>query len=79
MKNWPWIVLAALTALTIIGQFMEHHYWWEAVPGFFAAFGFIGCLLIIFCAKFLGSLMVSQKPDYYKNSNPKEEVNPNAH
>ena len=79
MKQWHWIVLAALTVLTVIGQFVESHYWWEAVPGFFAAFGFVGCLLIIFGAKFLGGLMVSQKPDYYDKIKKQEDVNTHAH
>jgi Ni,Fe-hydrogenase I cytochrome b subunit len=79
MKQWHWIVLIALTALTVVGQFIEHHYWWEAVPGFFAVFGFVGCLLIIFIAKSLGGLMVSQKPDYYDKFKKHEEAKTDAH
>ena len=83
MKTWHWIALALLTVATIIGQFIEAHYWWEKVPGFFAAFGFIGCWLLIFGAKTLGNLMVSQKPDYYDKIAPamdqKEERNTDAH
>lgn len=83
MKTWHWIALAVLTAATVIGQFMESHYWWEAVPGFFAAFGFVGCLLLILGAKTLGNLLVSQKPDYYdriaKPDQKSEDVNDHAH
>lgn len=79
MKQWHWIVLAALTAMTVAGQFVESHYWWEAVPGFFAAFGFFGCLLIIFGAKFLGGHLVSQKPDYYDKIKKQEDVTTHAH
>lgn len=73
MKTWHWIVLALLTAATIVGQFMESRYWWEAVPGFFAAFGFVGCLLLIFGAKTLSGLLVSRKPDYYDKFAPQED------
>ncbi|EPR33084.1 hypothetical protein dsat_0525 [Alkalidesulfovibrio alkalitolerans DSM 16529] len=66
MKTWHWIALGALTVATVIGQFIESHYWWEAVPGFFAAFGFVGCLALIFGAKTLGKHVVTKDPDYYK-------------
>lgn len=79
MKQWHWIALAVLTALTVIGQFIDHHYWWEAVPGFFAAFGFVGCLAIIAFAKTLGGLLVSQKPDYYDKLKQHEDVKTDAH
>ena len=79
MKKIYWMAFAALTALTVAGQFMEHHYWWEAVPGFFAAFGFAGCLLIIFTAKSLVGLMVSKNPDYYDKFKKHEEAKTDAH
>jgi hypothetical protein len=79
MRKSYWIALVALTALTVIGQFIEHHYWWEAVPGFFAGFGFLGCLLIIFIAKALVSRLVSKNPDYYDKFKKHEDVKTDAH
>lgn len=79
MKKWHWIVIIALTALTIIGQFIEHNYWWEAVPGFFAVFGFVGSLILMYGAKFLANLFISQKPDYYDRLKKDQEVKTNAH
>lgn len=68
MKNLHWIIMALALLITVAAQYVGHpHYWWEKVPGFFAMFGFFGCLLIIFTAKTLGAVMVSRKPDYYKD------------
>ncbi len=79
MRAWQWMALALLTAATLIGQVIDSHYWWEAVPGFFAAFGFAGCWLIIFGAKVLGRFLVSRKPDYYEKFAQEEETRPDAH
>ncbi|MFO7708870.1 MAG: hypothetical protein R6V84_11900 [Desulfobacterales bacterium] len=79
MRTGHWIALVLLIVATLVGQFIEAHYWWEAVPGFFAAFGLVGCWLIIFGAKALGGLLVSRKTDYYEKFAEKEETSPDAH
>lgn len=83
MKQWHWIVLVGLTLLSVVGQFIEHHYWWEAIPGFFAVFGFVGSLVLIFVAKFCANLFIAQKPYYYdalqQDKDTDQEVNTNAH
>ncbi len=67
MRAWQKIFLALVLVLTILAQLKaKPYYWWEKVPGFFAIFGFLGCLLIIFGAKYLGKLLVRKDPDYYK-------------
>lgn len=67
MRAWQKIFLTLVLVLTLLSQFVAYpHYWWEKVPGFFAIFGFLGCLVIIFGAKYLGKLLVSKDPDYYK-------------
>ena len=60
------IVLAVL----VIGDWLlvdkEHaHTKAEHYPGFWAAFGFISCLLIIFVSKWYGHLGIMTKEDYY--------------
>lgn len=81
MKQWHWIILIIVFGLTVVGQFIDSHYWWEAVPGFFGAFGFAGCLLIIAVAKTLGGLLVSRKPGYYDQfkQQQQEDVKTDAH
>ncbi len=44
----------------------EHvHYPWDHIPGFYALFGFIACILIIVIAKTLGYKWLMKKEDYY--------------
>lgn len=67
MKITYWIILTVVLAMTLVAQILtEPYYWWDNILGFFAIFGFVGCLLLMFVAKLLGHIMVSQKPDYYK-------------
>ena len=40
-------------------------HFWEPWPFFEAAFGFGGCLLIVFFSKALGRLFIRKKEDYY--------------
>ena len=40
------------------------HFPWEEAPFFFAAYGFIGCVSLIFIAKGL-RVLVKKKEDYY--------------
>ncbi len=37
----------------------------EALPGFWALFGFVGCALLIIVSKWLGHAGVMQREDYY--------------
>jgi hypothetical protein len=68
MKPIHWIILIGVLVITLIAQMLtEPHYWWDRILGYFAIFGFVGCLLIMFVAKLLGHVMVSKKPDYYKD------------
>ncbi len=79
MKLWHWIAIIALTMATVVGQFIEHYYWWEAIPGFFAAFAFIGCMILMFGAKLLGKILVTKSPDYYEKLNPPKEEKTDAY
>ncbi len=56
----------ALVLLLAIDPFIPKHghFAWEEVPCFFAAYGFIGCVSLIFVAKGLRAL-VKKKEDYY--------------
>lgn len=68
MKTWHWIVLAVLTAASLVAEFsMEHHgdHWWSSIPAFYILYGFVGCVVIIFFSKALGKLVLQKKEDYY--------------
>jgi hypothetical protein len=56
----------SLVLLLAIDPFIPKHghFAWEEVPCFFAAYGFIGCVSLIFVAKGLRAL-VKKREDYY--------------
>ena len=57
---------AALLVLLVIDFFVSKHghFPWENAPGFYAVYGFIGCISLIFIAKLL-RMLVKRKEDYY--------------
>ena len=58
---------AALAILLALGFFVpgHPHFLWERLPGFFALYGFISCVVIIAVSKILGKLLLTRKEDYY--------------
>jgi len=57
----------SLLALLIIDFFLHKHvhFSWENAPCFYAVYGFIACVSLIFVAKLL-RLLVKRKEDYYE-------------
>lgn len=68
IKNLKIIFYIAL-AITVISDFFVVrkyvHFPWENVPGFYALFGFVACVLIIVLAKTLGYKWLMKKENYY--------------
>jgi hypothetical protein len=58
---------ASLILLLIIDFFIHKHaeFPWEGVPDFFAAYGFISCVLLIFIAKLL-RIFIKRKENHYE-------------
>ena len=56
----------SLVLLLVIDLFIPKHghFAWEEAPFFFATYGFIGCVSLIFIAKVL-RLLVKRKENYY--------------
>ena len=56
-------------ALTVIVDFFvtrkDIHFPWENIPGFYALFGLVACILIVVLAKTLGHRWLMRKEDYY--------------
>jgi hypothetical protein len=69
MKNWHWIVLGILFLVTLVFEFTYladyDSHWWNSVPAFYALFGFIGCIVIIYVAKFIAKNIVNRDINYY--------------
>ena len=53
--------------LDIVFQLGYGAFWWSKVPGFFAVFGFIGCIAIILGSKWMGKSWLQKKEDYYSD------------
>lgn len=66
-----WVGIAALVVLVLLDAVpaivnKEHaHTAAEHVPAFWAAFGLLGCLLLVILSKLFGHLVVSTREDYY--------------
>ena len=65
-----WRLLVVMLVGIVIADFMvarPHGYnFWDAIPGWGALLGFIGCGLIVLVSKFIGKKIgLSKKEDYY--------------
>ena len=62
-------VLFACIFLTCLLGFIfpnrHPHFWWQRIPVYDALFGFLGCVLIIHGAKWLGHRWLMRDEDYY--------------
>ena len=66
VNRFLYLFYASLVALLLIDPFIHKHgtFGWEDVPGFFAAYGFVSCVALIFIAKLL-RLWVRRDENYY--------------
>ena len=60
------VVLAALVVWDALFVSKEHvHLFVERIPGFWAVFGFVACVVIIIVSKWFGHLGIMTREDYY--------------
>ena len=60
------VVLAALVVWDALFVSKEHvHTLVERIPGFWAVFGFVACVVIIIVSKWFGHLGIMTREDYY--------------
>lgn len=60
--------LALLVAWDVLFVAKEHaHTAVERIPGFWAVFGFVACVVIIIVSKWYGHLGIMTREDYYDN------------
>jgi hypothetical protein len=67
--RWLMALCAILFALDFILQ-RQYSHAWESLPGFYALFGFIGCVLLVIIAKWLRTLLM-RPTNYYQRNKPK--------
>lgn len=69
MKTWHWITLGILILISLILEFTYlaeyDSHWWNAIPGFYMIWGFLGCVAIIYVSKWLGKLFIFRHEQYY--------------
>ena len=66
MNRNLWIALGIIIGLSFVaGIAVEHHHWWERIPGFFILFGFVGSIALILVSRYLGKLFIHKSEDYY--------------
>ncbi len=65
MNAKSWIVLALIVGLT---GFFEYRHDLEGIPLYYAYFGVLGCLLMLFVTKGVAKKLLSRKEDYYERS-----------
>jgi hypothetical protein len=70
-NKFTWLILGLMAIVAIaLGFFVhpaeaEQGFWFTHIWGFFAVLGFIGCVAMIFIAKWLGHYWLQRKEDYY--------------
>lgn len=65
LKIISYICLAIVVAVDFFIPRDHGHYPWDQIPGFYAVFGLVACILIVIMAKKLGKLWLMKKEDYY--------------
>lgn len=66
-RGWVRKVLYALCAITLGADFVVKRYVdhpWEALPGFYALYGFVACVILVLVAKEMRKLLMRGE-DYY--------------
>jgi hypothetical protein len=67
MTRKHWLVLSVIAVVSLIAQLSvkERHHWWDAIPAFYAAYGFVGCIVIVIVSKWFGKKIAFRDEDYY--------------
>ena len=56
---------AVLVALPWVVPVEHHGAAWDAIPAFWALFGFVGCAVIVLASKALGHALLQRPEDWY--------------
>ncbi|TVR31411.1 MAG: hypothetical protein EA390_06410 [Balneolaceae bacterium] len=69
MKTIHWIILGIIFVITLVLEFTVlagyDSHWWNAIPAFYAIFGFVMCLALIFSAKLIAKKILNRDINYY--------------
>lgn len=62
------IAYAMMVFFIVYDVFMHRHheyFFWDKIPGFSSALGFVACVLIIVVSKAIGKIWLQRKDNYY--------------
>lgn len=68
VKRLRLILILSIVLLSILGFVFPNphpHFWWQKIPVFDVAFGFLGCIFIILVSKWVGHQWLMKDEDYY--------------
>lgn len=69
MKTIHWILLSVLFVATLITEYIflwdYDAHWWNSIPAFYAIFGFVSCVTIIYVGTFIAKKIVNRDIHYY--------------
>jgi hypothetical protein len=66
IKKMKYLLYFSILIFIVMGFFIDSHphFQWEEIPAFFAIYGFLICVLIIFIGKAIGRF-IQREEDYY--------------
>jgi len=65
-RGWLFAVATGGVALGLpLVVHVHRHHPWEAIPGFYAWYGALGCVVIVGVSKWLGSRFLQKPEDWY--------------
>ncbi|MBN2467482.1 MAG: hypothetical protein JXD19_04965 [Deltaproteobacteria bacterium] len=64
LKVYGLLTLLVTVAAELMGTGDSTHQW-DKIPGFYAMFGFISCVVLIVLSKFLGKWWLKKGEEYY--------------
>ena len=69
MKKIYWLLLGILFLITLIIDFVYlrdyDSHWWNSIPAFYALYGLVSTVTIIYAGKIIGKNIVNREIDYY--------------
>ncbi|MCK6553194.1 hypothetical protein L6Q96_01210 [Candidatus Binatia bacterium] len=63
--RWVAAVAGALAVALPVAFHVEQHYPWDAIPGFYAIYGALGCAALVAASKWLGKALLQRPEDWY--------------
>lgn len=68
VKRLLGIFYLSLVLLVVADLFIQKHpdFAWETFPSFYAAFGFVSCVLLVLAAKYILRPLVRRREGYYE-------------